>query len=325
MLTGVELTKSQIDDATISTLVSLRPDFVTVRNPAMVSRLLDLKPSARILARSMGEGDQPSDAISSYEQWLPTLDRYRTSIVAYSPANEPNMAQYGVDPVWWVETLKYEFTTSPVPIMTPGLQPYVSSEAWRVALDGLGATFRGAHLYWQNQGPVAALSDALAQVGDTPRNRVIVSEFNSAAASPDYQPTIEQRADECRQAVAAMASAGIYGASLFALDPWYGEGDWTYAFDLDTTRTILAAGQTAPKPARTPRKPKEIIMPAPEFRFGFKDFAQAHPEVGEPSEDEQTVGNYAFQMTSAGVLVFSQAAANAGNEPIRFLPAAAVR
>lgn len=283
MLTGVEIIGgAALEESVLSTLdaiapVAPEPWLLKVRWPGQVPVLAERYPSARFVVRNSGEGYDVGDMLAGYLSALPVLRGYRERIVAYCPANEPNYTSdpatsSGRDPWQWVDQA-LRFTNKagewPVPLMTPGLQPHHRIAEWSQALDSLWVSgyfpVVGYHAYWQSDGPeaaVATLQDWIAEMAIDP-SQVLVDEFNGGHPSPDYQPTIEQRADECARAADELGGLGVLGGVVFAANHASGWSD--FVLPTDYLRQVLAVGRVRTKPKRPkPARPKPAPEPVPE-------------------------------------------------------------
>lgn len=248
MLTGVEVITPQFGDYERDRAIRSGARLFKVRKPELVPAILAAVPDAHLLCRNPGEGEDLGDVRNGYHQWLPTLRRYADRIIAYQVANEPNNNPR-VDPNHWTRTVGpwLESLDCPVPLCSPGLTRYARRREWEAALHPLPWDYIGKHLYWQQDGPLAAIEDVLSDV-DNP-SRVIVSEINAGHASPDYHPDVVTRASEVMTAARELAQRGVSAMVLFALTHWQ---DWGFTYSPSLMAEILRAGHVSePVPQET--------------------------------------------------------------------------
>jgi len=280
METGIEHILSRWAEWDLGLLRTVQPQIVKVRHPELVAPALAAYPGTKILARNPGEGDQPGDVFNGYQRWLPVLSRFAESIVGYEPANEPNDKLF-VDPFWWAREVTPLFHSgSPVPLISPGLIRYQKRTPWEDALRTLPWDYIGKHIYWQQDGPQAAIDDVLGDVAASDYGRVIVTEINAGDARPEYNPALEVRAEQTAAAFEQLARLGVHSAVLFCLTPW--QHNWGYSYPMFTAASILARGRQVVAPAEPAPEPEPEPEPTPEPTPVEADVYPISPHYGGP-------------------------------------------
>ncbi len=319
MLTGVEIITSTLDETALRKLQIVKPAVVKVRYPGLVPDVLEVLPEARIWARPSGEGYDLGNLSDGYRQWLPVLRAYAGSIIAFELGNEPNYPGKNVDPEWWVDQVLpwWKAISWTVETATPGLVPHVRIPEWTAAMQRIPCKYRARHIYIQQDGPQAGVDAGLAYLEDEDPACVFISEINTGDSSPDYHPSLSERADQCAEMFRLLAERGVAGACLFSLTYW--PRDYGFTYDAETISRILAEGRASPVPAggsdvvpvRKPTikfpKQKEPTVDELAYGPGVETFVSEHPEIGAVVANETWITpDFSLTECEHGLLFYSK-------------------
>lgn len=137
----------------------------------------------------------------------------------------------------------------------------------------------------------------------------LVDDYRAVTVLTPYVLEWNRSAAEIPEYVEALALAGVPLVCYFAWSYNDGATEWGL-IDSDGTQTpeFEALVKFGVNNSNT-----ILEGPMAEFALGFKSYADAHPEVGTPLEDEGPIGD--VQLTSAGVLLYFPRA-----NTVRFIP-----
>lgn len=267
MLAGVEL------------LSRPDPGYLEVVEPQIVKvRLREHVPPGwrgPVLARPWPEGYTAGEMRDGWLAWQ-AAGGLPSGTIGYEFANEPNLAQHGIDPSAWhaeaVEFLAwYRGQGGPRVLLTPGLQPHTRTWEWIDVLADLEGRFadvvvgRGVHAYWRRLEGIGSGLGVLAEClrGLRPGLLAFLTEFGDSSFERDASPRtyVPERVEACCRFLERVAAGGrIAAATLFIGtgngDPaWHGHDEHGgFLFGWEDQRRIMDAGRGSVLPP-SPEEP----------------------------------------------------------------------